>query len=201
MPMVVFVMDLLCSFQWCVYVYIYHVCVCVSVCVAGVQQARRGMRSCCRVWVTVRVINCQGLEGRSVAVTSLTSTLSPSSSSAPSWSVWAIANEWPFRMSNVQGMTNDQQWITVQYTVTYSISSHMHARYLHSAHLRSLTLMKGSNYYWLVPSCWPVESSLSLWYNVVDHNLTTAMETLTSHLSTSLFLPPDAQPVCGGHHG
>lgn len=45
------------------------------------------MRSCWRVSVTARVTSSQELWGRSVEVTLPTSTLSPSSSSAPSWSV------------------------------------------------------------------------------------------------------------------
>lgn len=71
-------------------VYIHFVCMRVLwfVCFSGVRQARRGMRSCWRVSVTARVTSSQELWGRSVEVTLPTSTLSPSSSSAPSWSVW-----------------------------------------------------------------------------------------------------------------
>lgn len=48
---------------------------------------RPGTRSCCHASVTDPVTSSQALKGKSAAVTLPTSTLSPLSSSAPSWSV------------------------------------------------------------------------------------------------------------------
>ncbi len=59
----------------------------VFLCKSGVQPVKPGMRSCYHVWVTDPVTSNQGPMGKSAAVTLRTSTLSPLSSSAPSWSV------------------------------------------------------------------------------------------------------------------
>lgn len=59
----------------------------VCVCVIGVLQERAGTTSCWHVWGTDRVRKAPAPVGESVAVISLTSTLSLSSSSVHFWLV------------------------------------------------------------------------------------------------------------------
>lgn len=133
-----FIQALMLLFRWlCVNMCLYlHLCI-YSFCLGGVsrvfesclkpvrllgvQQERRGTRSCWHVWGVRSVTPCQGIQTQSVAASLPTSTSSPSSSSVPSWWVHTTCPTIPIctLLAHYVRSISGSRWLYCEVTMFY----------------------------------------------------------------------------------